>query len=374
MKKIVLSILMTFMGFLTVMGAKESIIITPKLNIVDNSTFKKSVEVYPNSQDYPNHYEVKLNTSVMVNTFQSGKFSISCYQRVKGTSTWSSFYLNSFPNTGPGASSSSTYSGSILAQYQLEGTEYEYRVRVVFTCSEGTKSAYSDIVSVKVLGVSTPCFKMLNVKSTHNENSYYGPIPVNVICQNAVTIDGSCSKFEQGYFIRIAEFNLSTWQFGSDLYSEWVDGTNVAPQFISLNALVASKGKYFQSGKLYIVGFSIGPVWKSATPQFFRIDTGCKISTNEMETAEIDIEENIKENKLLTIYPNPTQSEITISIDSKEKLESFLLFDIYGTLIKKGTFYDGSLEKINVNNLRKGTYLLEIQSDKNNYKEKIIKE
>jgi len=221
------------------------------------------------------------------------------------------------------------------------------------------------------------------VQSTQNETSYYGPMPVKTICINGVLINGSCSQFEQGYHIRVAEFNLSTWTFVDDLYSNWVSATAEAPSYISLNALAAQNNKYFEPGKLYIVDLSIGPVWKSAGAQFFRVTNTCKSSetvprdvkeiSNE-DIPNLEVEENLILSKL-ELFPNPVKDNLTLSINRDEKIISYTIYDNSGFLVKKEEFKSKLNEQeINLNDLRKGFYIINIESDKGSYKDKIIKE
>lgn len=377
LKQRVITFLMLVMGIMTSSQVNgQNIIITPKLS-VNGLT---NVTSNPNSSAYPNYYEVNLKVNVMVNTNQSGKFTLSTYRKEVGSSSWVSITPNmvQFPNTGSSATISSTYNGTARTT-QLEGTVYDYKVRVTFNSllgGTGSKTEYTNEVRVNVTGVPVPCFKMLNVKSTQQENSMYGNVTVNNICLNAVTIDGSCSKFEQGYYVSVSEFNLANWTFGNHLYSAWVNGTGEAPSFISLNALAAQNNKYFQPGKLYIVGFSIGPVWKSATPQFFRVDTSCRIAQdNNGKESSADgtlLDSDEKENSV-QLYPNPAEENFTIEVNKNEALKSCIFYDSFGTIVKKIILNQKSSELIELNDIKKGFYLLEIETDKNVYREKLIK-
>lgn len=356
------------MGIITNVKAEESSIIL-STNLSLDTSLGSNVTAYPNSVTYPDYYEVNLRVRALVNTGEYGRFSFSCERRVKGTITWGMFTPNTpFPFAGPLSTPTSTYNQRAIV-LQVEGTEYEYRVKVTFnSLSNGSKVVYTPIRTAKVLGVPEPCFTMYNVLSTQNEPSFYGPMPVMTICQNAVTINGSCSKFEQGYHIRIAEFNLATWSFGPDYYNNWA-GTGEAPAFISLNALAAENDKYFQTGKLYAVGFSIGPVWKSAPVQFFRV-VACKNSGEDQEGIG-----EVQYNGHLTTYPNPVNDVLTVSVDSSEKIISFEIYNILGAIIRKEELIAKDSElKIDFSDYDKGLYLVTITTDKKQYQEKIIKQ
>lgn len=376
MKKKLLCVLFAIMGIITNVKAEDSSIIIDTNLSLDNS-LGSNVTAYPNSVTYPSHYEVNLRVRALVNTGEYGRFSFSCERRVKGTITWGMFTPNTpFPFVGPLSTPTSTYNQRAIV-LQVEGTEYEYRVKVTFnSLNNGSKVVYTPIRTAKVLGVPTPCFTMYNVLSTQNEPSFYGPMPVMTICQNAVTINGSCSKFESGYHIGISEFDLTEWSFIPDFYyNNWVSGSGEAPSFISLNALAAQNGKYFQPGKLYAVGLSIGPVWKSAPVQFFRV-VSCKTSgTSDGQgiISFLDIENDTID--ALKLYPNPVKDVLTITVDKEEKIISYEIFDNYGSRVKKEKLTVASNEQnVNLTELKKGFYIINIETDKGSYKEKIIKE
>lgn len=114
----------------------------------------------------------------------------------------------------------------------------------------------------------TAKFEILNVLDTSIENSKYGPMTINYVC-DPVIIDGSASENESGYYIRISEFDMVNWQIISDLYSGWVNGSGQAPNNINLSNLIGQAS--FDPNKTYMIGFSVGNPWTSADPQFIRV-------------------------------------------------------------------------------------------------------
>lgn len=368
---------------------KNNIIMSTTLDLDLNSS-STNITAYPNSTLYPNYYEVEMRATAFVHTFQTGTFTLATERRQLNHTTnapissWSGMVpsSNQFPNTGWGTTPSATYSGTART-FQLEGTTFQYRVRVTFNPTAAglpNKVVYTPARTAKVLGVPTPCFTMYNVNSTQNESSKYGPQPVNTICQYAVAINGSCSKFEQGYHVRIAEFNLSTWSFGTDYYSGWV-GSGQAPTYTSLNALAASNGYTFNPGQLYAVGFSIGPVWKSAPVQFFRV-TSCRESgENNIELVEevLPIEPEIIDEEVLNpirlkLYPNPTENYFKVSMNDSDIAEGALISVVNskGIEMYKGTVEANNFE-VNTSEWRTGLYFCKIQIGDRIETKKIIK-
>ena len=73
------------------------------------------------------------------------------------------------------------------------------------------------------------------------------------------------------------------------------------------------------------------------------------------------------------IYPNPTDDKLTISIQSGIEVEDLNLIDLSGKLIKpKSIFKNKNNIEINVSNLNEGIYMLELISNKEVDKVKVI--
>ncbi|CAM1341362.1 T9SS type A sorting domain-containing protein [Tenacibaculum amylolyticum] len=372
MRKTILTTLFTVLFFALMQKTNAQIIVSSKLYLSQSAS------------SYPDTKTIHLKVTAFVHTFQSGKFYLSPQRREKGKTTWSWFVPNvtHFPNTGYSATPSATYSGTGKTT-QLEGTEYEYRVRITFvSASDGTKTIYTPIKSIKS-GGPKPCFTMYNVQSTHNEPSKYGPQEVKTICSTAVTINGSCSTFESGYHVRVAEFDLNTWSFKKDYYDNWV-GPGEAPSFISLNALAAQNGEYFKPGKLYLVRLSIGPVWKSSPLQFFRVVT-CFSGKNQKEDKLDEVNETLSEEieahktlnlESLKLYPNPVTNYLKIaraqpSINENLPLD-IRVIDVNGAEVYKKVFTSSNFE-VDVSNWEAGLYVCEIKLGDKVITKKIIK-
>nr|WP_294936300.1 T9SS type A sorting domain-containing protein [uncultured Flavobacterium sp.] len=75
------------------------------------------------------------------------------------------------------------------------------------------------------------------------------------------------------------------------------------------------------------------------------------------------------------IFPNPVKETVTIKVSENEKLMAVTIFDNSNAVQKKETFKNSNSEqKIDVSNLKKGIYFVEIVTDKDITREKIIKE
>lgn len=366
MKKTIFTIVFALFGFFAKTNAQTSINISTELSL--DTSLGSDITTYPNSTTFPGNYELNLRVRAMVHSGHYGQFTFSSERRAFGTTIWGTFSPNisQFPSSGI----TNIYNQSAKT-YQAQGTVYEYRIKVIFVAQggAGTKTMYTPIRKATIIGVPKACFSMYNIISTQNEPSYYGNASVHTICQNAVTINGSCSEFETGYHIRLAEFNLSTWTFGTEIYNNWVSGTGQAPSFISLNALAATNNISLVPNKLYIVSLSVGPIWNSATAQFFRV-IPCRESDNSTEENLQDL--SISEVKL---YPNPVKDELTLTVGKDENILSYTIYNNIGSVIKKGDFSTKSNEqKVNVNELNKGIYSISIETNTRSYREKIIKE
>ncbi|QIG90737.1 peptidoglycan DD-metalloendopeptidase family protein [Chryseobacterium sp. POL2] len=85
---------------------------------------------------------------------------------------------------------------------------------------------------------------------------------------------------------------------------------------------------------------------------------------------KLSVENN--QSKTISIYPNPVKSEININNLSNEKIENLSIYDISGKLLL--SYKNPEASKFNVSQLTKGVYNIILNTNKNIYKQKFIKE
>jgi|GEM_PF-2602688 len=104
--------------------------------------------------------------------------------------------------------------------------------------------------------------------------SKYGAIPVTESCRTPVTIDGSATTNEAGYYISVTKFDAVNWlDIGPSLYAGWICNPASACQVPATINLSALPGVSFVAGQLYIIRLAVGPEWNSVD-HFFR-PTAC---------------------------------------------------------------------------------------------------
>ena len=102
-------------------------------------------------------------------------------------------------------------------------------------------------------------------------------------------------------------------------------------------------------------------------------DTGARITFNNIAVYGTQTTLAVVENTALkfSIYPNPFSDVVNIiGMDHTDDV-AFNLFTIDGKLIKKGRLEENN--QINLNDLSKGLYLLQLTSDGKTETKKIIK-
>lgn len=77
-------------------------------------------------------------------------------------------------------------------------------------------------------------------------------------------------------------------------------------------------------------------------------------------------------NESVNVYPNPATDRVVIDIEAKSSILTYQIFDLSGRMVQNGTLPSVSYPELNVLNLQRGSYLLHLQSDDNNYVSKII--
>ena len=120
---------------------------------------------------------------------------------------------------------------------------------------------------------------------------------------------------------------------------------------------------------------SISDVRLTNDKQKFRcviFEKDCSDTTNEVTlyvTDNVSVN-NLINSDLVSVYPIPFNDELNIKISSLLIGSTYRLFDIRGTIIKSGIF-DKETNRINLSNICKGTYYLDL--DKLNKPLKVIK-
>lgn len=79
--------------------------------------------------------------------------------------------------------------------------------------------------------------------------------------------------------------------------------------------------------------------------------------------------------KGINLYPNPAKNSVVLSTNEDENIESYIIYDGYGFVVKKeqNRSQSNSLEA-NIEDLKVGIYLIEVTTDKGSYREKLIKQ
>jgi hypothetical protein len=75
----------------------------------------------------------------------------------------------------------------------------------------------------------------------------------------------------------------------------------------------------------------------------------------------------------LKTYPNPASDEIIVQLEDNSKVEKIEFFDFSGKIITPNKVeLNNSLIRINVSNIIEGIYLLNITTDKEVHKVKVV--
>ena len=101
-----------------------------------------------------------------------------------------------------------------------------------------------------------------------------------------------------------------------------------------------------------------------------KISNDCAVYTNEtivnVTSKPIVSDQIIRENKIITLYPNPSSG--AFSITSNEAIESLKIYSIIGTLVYSIDNYNGNSIDLKTN---PGIYLVRIKTDKHEYTKKL---
>ncbi len=83
-------------------------------------------------------------------------------------------------------------------------------------------------------------------------------------------------------------------------------------------------------------------------------------------TVPSNVFSSIEENDFsssIGIFPNPTEDQVTITIDNNEGMESILIFDIHGSKVKELRPSNMQRVRVDVSDLNPGMYFVQVESD-----------
>ena len=106
-----------------------------------------------------------------------------------------------------------------------------------------------------------------------------------------------------------------------------------------------------------------------STTNWTSIDAGASFSLNCGSPCSVGINENNINNNI-TIYPNPVKDQLTITTEN-EKINSIKIMDVTGKILQ---VFTENTTTINVADLAKGLYILQIQTEKGIGTKRFIKE
>ena len=263
------------------------------------------------------------------------------------------------------------FSSNPIALSPATTTVYTFKTTNTAGCST------SQTATVTVNNCPKACFVINNVVSVQYEDSFYGPQPVNMICRPLVEIDGSCSEYEQGYYISIYEFTLSSWTSSTLFYNGWVTATGAVPSSIDLTALVANANAntggishVFDSTKLYSIGLAVGPVWNAATTQFFRVKTCTKplpvtVASKTMDNPAVGATS-------IAVFPNPVKDVVNIVLAAPSK-GTLAIYSIDGKMVYHKDLDNEKEITVDLTDNANGMYLVKINIGGELLTEKFIK-
>ncbi|GEM_PF-2118067 len=197
-------------------------------------------------------------------------------------------------------------------------------------------------------------------------NSFYGPIQVSRFCMlKDVIFDGSTSKCEDRVFVAIHEFDLVDWESDQLLYSG-IMSYNTMPEDLAINNFLSPPTNY---NKVYMLHIDVsagvyGPANADNGYYFFQVGhcNSVKPIKKSMQTSELaDV--------AINVFPNPSGGEFNILTSMKGEAE-YTVRNLQGKMVANGSFV--SEVKLDLTNLPKGMYTIQLTNGQQNAIEKVI--
>jgi len=323
-----------------------------------------------------------VRTAVNVTTIQNLPAPTSAAQTFCGSATVGNLVASGQAGTTINWYSFSTSDTPLAPSAPLTTGTY-YVAQSIGDCSS-VKLA----VSVKILSVSAPVINPLYVCGTATVSSlplnataglsykvYTSPVAATEMGQNdAITtgtyyisaVQSGCETSRTAVSVTVTPRPLAPT---GNATQKFVDSASVSDLvmnepnvvwFASYNDAVNNVNPLpsyqpLEDGKTYY-GVVVGPNGCASLPTAVKIQI--TLGTNDLDLAA------------LKYYPNPADSELTVSY--KDAIKQIEVYDILGKLVKTQTF-DAKEIRLNVSHLAAGTYMVKVKTDAGSQFVKIVK-
>ena len=143
--------------------------------------------------------------------------------------------------------------------------------------------------------------------------------------------------------------------------SNSTDIQQASNSIVAINKIESGTNAEYNAG--VFLGLQVGFHAKSGSTFKAFID-GCTDTSGRNTNVITKLQEIKKTEESLSIYPNPVNDKLNITIKD-QKLQSYELYDINGRMIKTCTNIKSQNHTIDVNSLEKGIYIIKISLDDN---------
>ncbi|QHI38702.1 hypothetical protein IMCC3317_40960 [Kordia antarctica] len=215
-------------------------------------------------------------------------------------------------------------------------------------------------------------------------SSKYGPQNVTELClEDRLLVDGSLSSCENGYFVGLSEFNLTSWTDTSILHSDWVLPLTQAPNDINIVDFLPP-GYHLKPEKIYRFKLAVGNPWHSVEI-FFEVSC-CKRSIIDIPNdddvhyqytltfGEDNVENNGEDAANFVAYPNPVKDRLNLDFSNfnTKTPKRISIKNIQGKTLYSGEVTSKN-KTIDVKSWSVGIYIATAIIDGETYQNKIIK-
>jgi hypothetical protein len=190
--------------------------------------------------------------------------------------------------------------------------------------------------------VETACFRYLwgvNDSVYFESGSYNATMPTSKGCDSIITLNLTINNVDTA----ISANGINLTAVAGDATYQWLD---CSVDYTPIAGATAQSYIAIENGA-YAVEVT---------------QTNCVDTSRCIEISTVGISSHLSDFAPI-IYPNPTQSDVTIDFTQTLKSGSITLFDAYGKRVLKQYFQDTKSTVINMETLASGIYLIQIDSD-----------
>ncbi|HEY0029317.1 MAG TPA: T9SS type A sorting domain-containing protein [Bacteroidia bacterium] len=221
-------------------------------------------------------------------------------------------------------------------------------------------TAFHDEVPVEII---EPLVNALIEKNVYVQNKDYNNQTRTIIASEKIHAGNNVTILETAGNVNVIGTSIIKFKAGKEIMLKPGFSVQLGAEFNGIVETITCDGSSEYQNKSVAAGSD------DDLQQVNSFDVLSEIVYESTAIAETEVEK--EQSGAPIIFPNPASSMVTISTNENDLIKSIKLYDIVGSLIKT-VVVPGKLINLDLSDVTKGMYIIEIQTQRNSYKETLI--